>query len=186
LLGLSPTKPLPPLLPTRLLCLVVAIPLVCWLYMCAWYCTIGSYYWTNSVFVKHILLHISGSWPIRVRFLHPWALWVLDPDISLAFCDRPYYTRNVLNKIWMTIQSWKMAGPSFRWFSLRILVFHQDLGSWVSLCVFLCESLLYATMCECAPESGAWELRRWERASACIGSRTHRGVPRTLMISEWL
>ena len=38
LLGLSPTKPLPPLLPTRLLCLVVAIPLVCWLYMCAYVC----------------------------------------------------------------------------------------------------------------------------------------------------
>jgi len=31
------------------------------------YCTIGSYDWTNSVFVKHILLHISGSWPIGVR-----------------------------------------------------------------------------------------------------------------------
>ena len=28
-IGLSLTKPLPPLLPTRLLCLVVAIPLVC-------------------------------------------------------------------------------------------------------------------------------------------------------------
>ena len=36
--GLSLTKPLPPLLPTRLLCLVVAIPLVCWLYMCACVC----------------------------------------------------------------------------------------------------------------------------------------------------
>ena len=23
--------------------------------------------------MKYILLHISGSWPIRVRFLHPWA-----------------------------------------------------------------------------------------------------------------
>ena len=23
--------------------------------------------------MKHILLHISGSWPIRVRLLHPWA-----------------------------------------------------------------------------------------------------------------
>ena len=33
-----------------------------------------DYYWTNSVFVKHILLHISGSWPIRVRFLNPWAV----------------------------------------------------------------------------------------------------------------
>ena len=36
--GLSLTKPLPPLLPTRLLCLVVAVPLVCWLYMCACVC----------------------------------------------------------------------------------------------------------------------------------------------------
>ena len=36
------------------------------------YCTIGSYHWTHSVFVKGILLHIRGSWPTRVRFLHSW------------------------------------------------------------------------------------------------------------------
>ena len=30
-----------------------------------------NFFWTNSVFAKHILLHISGSWPITVRFLHP-------------------------------------------------------------------------------------------------------------------
>ena len=54
-----------------------------WIWIWKWlkYCAIGSYYCTNSVFVKHILLHIRGSWPIRVRFLHPWAvghpaLWV--------------------------------------------------------------------------------------------------------------
>jgi len=28
----------------------------------------GNYSWTNSVLMKHILLHISSSWPIRVRF----------------------------------------------------------------------------------------------------------------------
>jgi len=32
-----------------------------------------SYYWTDSVFVKHILLHISGLWLIRVRLVHSWA-----------------------------------------------------------------------------------------------------------------
>jgi len=37
------------------------------------YCTIGAYYWIDSVFEKHILLHTSSSWLIRVRFLHPWA-----------------------------------------------------------------------------------------------------------------
>jgi len=31
-----------------------------------------SYYWTDSVFVK-LLLHISGSWLIRVRLVHSWA-----------------------------------------------------------------------------------------------------------------
>ena len=45
-----------------------------WILMWLKHCTIGSYYWTNSVFVKHVLLHISGSWPIRVRFLHSWSL----------------------------------------------------------------------------------------------------------------
>jgi len=40
----------------------------------ATYCTIRSYYWTGSVFEKHILLHTSGSWLwlIRVQFLHPY------------------------------------------------------------------------------------------------------------------
>ena len=33
----------------------------------------GSYYRTNFVFVKHTLLHISGSWPITVRLVHSWA-----------------------------------------------------------------------------------------------------------------
>jgi len=27
----------------------------------------------KNTFVKHISLHITGSWPIRVRFIHPWA-----------------------------------------------------------------------------------------------------------------
>jgi len=31
-------------------------------------CIIGSYYWTHSVFVKHIVLHISGSWLTGVHF----------------------------------------------------------------------------------------------------------------------
>jgi len=34
--------------------------------------------------VKHILLHISGSWPIRVRFLHSWAT-VLPSPFALPF-----------------------------------------------------------------------------------------------------
>ena len=33
----------------------------------------GSYYWTNFGFVKQILLHISRSWPRKVRFVHSWA-----------------------------------------------------------------------------------------------------------------
>ena len=39
------------------------------------YNTITSYHWTQIIFVKHILLHISGSWPTRVRF-HSWAVYV--------------------------------------------------------------------------------------------------------------
>jgi len=51
---------------------------------------IGSNYWTNIVFVKHILLYISGSWPIRVRFLHSW-----------AGCSK--------------LDSWQRTQPSTRW-----------------------------------------------------------------------
>ena len=32
-----------------------------------------TYYWTQSSFVKHILLRIHGSCPTTVRFLHSWA-----------------------------------------------------------------------------------------------------------------
>ena len=38
------------------------------------YCTFSSIHWTRFVFVKHILPHMSGSWPTRVRFFHSWAL----------------------------------------------------------------------------------------------------------------
>ena len=45
------------------------------------YCTISSNYWTCSVFVKHILLHIHDSWPTRVWFLH--SLFSLLHSLSL-------------------------------------------------------------------------------------------------------
>ena len=32
-----------------------------------------SHDWTDFIFVKHILLHISGSWPIGVQFSRSWA-----------------------------------------------------------------------------------------------------------------
>ena len=32
-----------------------------------------TYYSTHSVIVKHILIHIHGSLPTRVRFLDSWA-----------------------------------------------------------------------------------------------------------------
>jgi len=38
----------------------------------------------NSVFVKHILLHISGSWPIRVRFVHSWAVFYITAQFCFA------------------------------------------------------------------------------------------------------
>jgi len=36
--------------------------------------SIGACHW-HSIFVKHVLLNISDSWPTRVRCLHSWAVW---------------------------------------------------------------------------------------------------------------
>ena len=35
--------------------------------------SVGPNCWTRSVVAKRILLHIHGSWPRRVRFVHSWA-----------------------------------------------------------------------------------------------------------------
>ena len=60
------------------------------------YCTMYTHYWTQSIFVKYILLHIHGSCPTRVQFLHAWA----DPSSpSLGF-----------NK--ELIQKWQRKFPS--------------------------------------------------------------------------
>jgi len=55
----------------------------------------SPYYWTDSVFVRHILLHISGSWLIRVRLVHSWAGALLRKmtyadKASYAFSFSPY------------------------------------------------------------------------------------------------
>ena len=56
------------------------------------YRTISSNHWTNMVFVKQVLLHISRSWPIRVRFLHSWA--------ELRYRTRPSKNKAIPYLLW--------------------------------------------------------------------------------------
>ena len=71
------------------------------------YCTICP----DSVFEKHVLLHNSGSWLIRVRFIHSWAagtitlFWWQDCFLAGIFCctvtDRLRFAA-ILNRWCMT------------------------------------------------------------------------------------
>jgi hypothetical protein len=62
---LSLKKAFSPPLSTRLLCLVVALSLVCWLYMCAYVCVPLYVYWTRSQLVKYCSLHSMGAIPLK-------------------------------------------------------------------------------------------------------------------------
>jgi len=76
---------------------VYSFDLIClyyWISIYKWlkYCASCTYYWTYSIFVKHILLHIHGSLPIRLRFLHSWAGNLNTPPYAIhvqcfAECD---------------------------------------------------------------------------------------------------
>jgi len=54
-----------PPLSTRLLCLVVAISLVCWLYMCFYVCVPLYVHCTRSKLIKYCSLHSMGAIPLK-------------------------------------------------------------------------------------------------------------------------
>ena len=139
--------------------------MVCpWIRIQDWmtYWTIGSYRWTHSVFVKHILLHISCSGAARVRVLHFWAVYA-NACIYIGvnvFISGTYIFKLIHRYICVCIQS------SAEYFGLTIIC------TFIYICLYVCRytymHIMYICMWICTSIHMCDWLVGYEESGGCF------------------
>jgi len=113
-------------------------------------CTIGSYHWTHSVFVKHILPHISSSWP-KVRFLHSWS------DMHVCIHIDVCIYKNIYKYIYI-----------YTCISISIYI---SMSPWICLCVYIRPSLSLSRSLSISFSLSRTLSRSWSRMCSLFPER---------------